>query len=62
MTYAAVYGLTMYYEVHGAGRPLLSLHGGTGSINPDSIVIPFFATQFRVIAIDRWEMGAPPTR
>ena len=31
MPYAAVNGLHMYYEVHGAGPPLLLLHGGSGS-------------------------------
>ena len=29
MAYTAVNGLNMYYEVHGAGPPLLLLHGGT---------------------------------
>ena len=32
MPYAAVNGVTMYYEVHSDGEPLLLLHGGTGSI------------------------------
>ena len=53
MAYAAVNGLNMYYEVHGEGPPLLSLHGGAGSINPASTAIPFFETQFRVIAIEQ---------
>jgi pimeloyl-ACP methyl ester carboxylesterase len=26
-SYASVHGLNMYYEVHGAGRPLVLLHG-----------------------------------
>ncbi|BCJ48994.1 alpha/beta hydrolase [Actinoplanes sp. NBRC 14428] len=29
--YADVNGLSMYYEVHGSGRPLVLLHGGLGS-------------------------------
>jgi hypothetical protein len=29
--YAEVNGLHMYYEVHGQGRPVLLLHGGTGA-------------------------------
>ena len=57
MPYLPVNGLRMYYEVHGAGPPLLSLHGGTGSINPDSIVIPFLATRFQVIAIEQMGHG-----
>ena len=57
MPYLPINGLRMYYEVHGAGPPLLSLHGGTGSINPDSIVIPFLAAQFQVIAIEQMGHG-----
>ena len=30
--YAQVNGLNLYYEIHGAGRPLVLLHGGLGSI------------------------------
>ena len=55
MTYAAVNGLNMYYEVHGEGPPLLLLHGGTGSI-PEKW-IPFFDTQFRVIAMEQMGHG-----
>ncbi len=29
--YADVNGINLYYEVHGAGRPLVLLHGGLGS-------------------------------
>ncbi len=48
MPYAVVNGLTMYYEVHGDGSPLLLLHGGGSSI-PEKW-IPFFTSHFRVIA------------
>ncbi len=41
MAYAAINGLNMYYDVHGAGPPLLLLHGGTGSIPEEWI--PSFA-------------------
>jgi pimeloyl-ACP methyl ester carboxylesterase len=57
MAYAAFNGLNMYYEVHGEGPPLLTLHGGTGSINPGSTVIPFFAAQFQVIAMEQMGHG-----
>ena len=30
-SYAEVNGLNMYVETHGAGRPLILLHGGLGS-------------------------------
>jgi len=55
MTYAAVNGLNMYYELHGEGPPLLLLHGGAGSI-PERW-IPFFTMQFRVIAVEQMGHG-----
>ena len=55
MPYAAVNGLSMYYEVHGEGPPLLLLHGGTGSIPIKWI--PFFSSQFRVIAMEQMGHG-----
>jgi pimeloyl-ACP methyl ester carboxylesterase len=55
LPYAAVNGLNMYYEVHGEGPLLLLLHGGLGSI-PERW-IPFFAPQFRVIAIEQMGHG-----
>jgi hypothetical protein len=30
--YAEVHGIKMYYEVHGEVRPVVSLHGGTSTI------------------------------
>jgi pimeloyl-ACP methyl ester carboxylesterase len=55
MPYAAVNGLNMYYEIHGAGPPLLLLHGGGGSI-PDSWV-PIFSPHYRVVAIEQMGHG-----
>jgi pimeloyl-ACP methyl ester carboxylesterase len=55
MPYAAVNGLNMYYEVHGEGPPLLLLHGGGSSI--PSKWIPFFAPEFRVIAVEQMGHG-----
>jgi pimeloyl-ACP methyl ester carboxylesterase len=57
MPYAAVNGLHMYYEVHGEGPPLLSLHGGLGWIDPDLMRIGDFASRFRVIAIEQMGHG-----
>jgi len=59
MPYAAVNGLTLYYEVHGYGPPLVLLHGGTASI-PEKW-IPLFTPHFLVIAPEQRGMGAPPT-
>lgn len=55
MPYAAINGLNIYYEVHGAGPPLLLLHGGSGSIPVKWI--PFFSTQFQVIAMEQMGHG-----
>jgi len=55
MPYAAVNGLTMYYEVHGDGPPLLLLHGGTGSI--PATRIPYFAPPFQVVAMEQMGHG-----
>lgn len=49
-SYAEINGLRMYYEIHGAGPPVLILHGGTCSIELPSMEIPFFASEFQVIA------------
>lgn len=32
--YAEVNGINVYYETHGAGRPMMLLHGGLGSGDP----------------------------
>src|SRR6266487_5304902 len=55
MPYAAVNGLTLYYEVHGYGPPLVLLHGGTASI-PEKW-IPLFTPHFRVIAPEQMGHG-----
>ena len=49
--YAQVNGLKMYYEVHGAGRPLVLLHGGVSNIQKDfGPLIPRLAKTHKVIA------------
>lgn len=50
--YATVPGVRLYYETYGKGRPLLLLHGNSGSIGRFSKTIPFFEKQNRVIAVD----------
>ncbi len=55
MPYAVVNGLTMYYEVHGVGPPLLLLHGGGGSI-PEGW-IPYLTGQFMVFAVEQMGHG-----
>jgi len=38
--YADVNGLNLYYETHGAGRPMILLHGGLGSSEMFGPVFP----------------------
>jgi pimeloyl-ACP methyl ester carboxylesterase len=46
-------GVTYYYERHGAGEPLLLLHGGLGSIDMfRDLVLPALAQSREVIAVD----------
>jgi pimeloyl-ACP methyl ester carboxylesterase len=53
MTYAAVNGLTLYYEIHGRGRPLVLLHGGLHTIGLSfgPLIGPLSATR-QVIAVE----------
>ena len=53
MTYAAVNGLQLYYEVRGAGRPLVLLHGGlmTIDLNWGAMLEPLAASR-QVIAVE----------
>src|SRR6266508_5078159 len=56
--YAPVNGLTMYYEIHGAGRPLVLLHGALSTIDVDfGRVLPSLAQTRQVIAIEQQAHG-----
>lgn len=50
--YAPVNGLTMYYEIHGAGKPLVLLHGGLGLSNMFGDVLLLLAQHRQVIGVD----------
>src|SRR5438477_10250831 len=50
--YAEVNGINLYYETHGAGRPLILLHGGLGSGEMFGPVLPQLAERHQVIAVD----------
>jgi pimeloyl-ACP methyl ester carboxylesterase len=50
--YAEVNGLTMYYETHGSGRPLILLHGGLGSGEMFGPVLTQLAEHHQVVAPD----------
>ncbi len=50
--YANVNGLNLYYEVHGAGQPLVLLHGGFGTISMFGPALPALAETRQVIAVE----------
>ena len=51
--YAQVNGLKMYYEIHGAGKPILLLHGAFNTINMAfGQLIPELAKTRQVIAVE----------
>jgi pimeloyl-ACP methyl ester carboxylesterase len=50
--YAEVNGLNLYYETHGAGRPMVLLHGGLGSGEMYGPILPTLADGHQVIAPD----------
>ena len=50
--YAEVNGINLYYETHGAGRPLILLHGGLGSGAMFGPILPTLAERSQVITVD----------
>jgi len=50
--YADVNGINLYFETHGAGRPLILLHGGLMSGETFGPVLPALAGKHQVIAVD----------
>lgn len=51
--YADVNGIKMYYEIHGAGSPLVLIHGGGSTITTTfGMVLPLLAKTHRVIAVE----------
>jgi pimeloyl-ACP methyl ester carboxylesterase len=55
--YADIRGFRMYYEVYGAGKPLLIIHGNGGSIKDFKNQIPYFAKNYQVILADSRAQG-----
>ncbi len=50
--YAEVNGINLYYETHGAGQPMILLHGGLGSGEMFGPILPALAGHHQVIAVD----------
>ncbi|MDM3870960.1 alpha/beta hydrolase [Porticoccus sp. W117] len=53
----AVNDVVLYYELHGSGKPLLLIHGGSGSVDSLRDLIAPLAKSHKVIAIDLREHG-----
>jgi len=50
---APVNGINMYYEIHGAGEPLVLIHGGGSTLQTSfGRILPLLAQQFKVIAVE----------
>jgi len=49
---AVVNGISLYYEVHGSGRPLIALHGGLASGEMFAPILPTLADHHQVILVD----------
>ena len=50
--YADVNGISLYYEIHGKGRPLILLHGGLGALEMFGPNLTALAQNHQVIAVD----------
>jgi len=50
--YAEVNGINLYFETHGAGRPLVLLHGGLGSGEMFGPILPQLAERRQVVTPD----------
>jgi pimeloyl-ACP methyl ester carboxylesterase len=55
--YAPVDDLSMYYEIHGRGRPLILLHGAYMTIDMMGPILPGLAETRRVIAVEQQGHG-----
>jgi len=52
MSYADVNGISLYYEEHGSGQPLILLHGGLSAASMYAPILAMLAKDRRVIAVD----------
>jgi pimeloyl-ACP methyl ester carboxylesterase len=55
--YAPLDGLDMYYEIHGAGQPLVLLHGAYMTIDLMGPILPGLAATRQVIALEQQGHG-----
>src|SRR5579859_6508224 len=55
--YVSVNGITLYYEIHGTGKPLIMLHGGFGTFETFTALSPALALDHQVIGVDLYGHG-----
>ncbi len=55
--YMQVNGIKMYYEIYGAGAPLVLIHGNGGSVASMANQIEYFKDKYRVIIADSRAQG-----
>jgi pimeloyl-ACP methyl ester carboxylesterase len=58
--YVQAGGLRTYYEVHGAGQPLVLLHGGLSTVETLDAMTAVFARQYEVYLPERRGHGRTP--
>jgi len=62
-TYATVNGLHMYYEIHGAGNPLVLIHGAASTIQTTfGRLLPALAKTHKIIAVELQAHGHSDNR
>jgi len=61
--HASINGISMYYEIHGQGQPLVLIHGGGSTIETTfGRVIPMLAQHRQVIAVELQAHGRTSDR
>jgi pimeloyl-ACP methyl ester carboxylesterase len=61
--YASVNGIQMYYELHGAGDPLVLIHGGGSTIDTTfGRILPVLAQKYKCIAVEMQAHGRSSDR
>lgn len=60
MTYADVNGVRLHHRSHGSGAPLVLLHGGLGSGEMFTPILPALTAHRRVVTVDLQGHGGTP--
>ena len=50
--YPSVNGLKVYYQIHGAGTPLMLIHGGVASTEIFNPIRPELSAKTQLVAVD----------